>query len=76
MSVGGTHNCVLDAAGQASCWGYNHAGRLGTGDNITRFAPDTVATNLRFIDISAGGTHTCAIAVGGLAYCWGYNHLG
>jgi alpha-tubulin suppressor-like RCC1 family protein len=76
MSVGGTHNCVLDATGGASCWGYNQAGRLGTGDNVTRFAPATVATNLRFTDISAGGTHTCAIAVGGLAYCWGYNHLG
>ena len=76
LGVGGSHNCVLDAAGQATCWGYNQAGRLGTGDVTTRFEPTPVVTDLRFSAIAAGGTHTCAIATDGQAYCWGYNHLG
>jgi alpha-tubulin suppressor-like RCC1 family protein len=60
----------------ATCWGYNQAGRLGTGDATTRFEPTPVSTDLRFISIAAGGTHTCAVAQDGRAYCWGYNHLG
>lgn len=67
---------MLDDTGVAICWGYNQAGRLGTGDQTTRFSPTPVATDLRFIAVAAGGTHTCAIAEDGRAYCWGYNHLG
>ncbi|HET6838043.1 MAG TPA: hypothetical protein VFH24_08360 [Gemmatimonadales bacterium] len=76
LSAGGSHTCVLDPAGIATCWGYNQGGRLGTGDVTTRFEPTPVTTDLRFIAIAAGGTHTCAIAEDGRAYCWGYNHLG
>jgi alpha-tubulin suppressor-like RCC1 family protein len=65
LSVGGSHNCVLDDTGVAICWGYNQAGRLGTGDQTTRFSPTPVATDLRFIAVAAGGTHTCAIAEDG-----------
>ncbi|HEY9016258.1 MAG TPA: hypothetical protein VIM84_14490 [Gemmatimonadales bacterium] len=76
LSVGGSHTCVLNDVGVAICWGYNQAGRLGTGDETTRFQPTPVKTDLRFIAIAAGGTHTCAVADDGKAYCWGYNHLG
>ena len=76
LSVGGSHNCVLDAAGAATCWGYNQGGRLGTGDLTTRFEPTPVLTDLRFVAIAAGGTHTCAVAEDAKAYCWGFNHLG
>jgi alpha-tubulin suppressor-like RCC1 family protein len=76
LSAGGSHNCVLDTDGAASCWGYNQAGRLGTGDQTMRFTPTQVMTDLRFIAIAAGGTHTCAVAADGRAYCWGNNYLG
>ena len=76
LSAGGSHNCVLDSEGTAFCWGHNQAGRLGTGDQTTRFTPTQVMTDLRFIAIAAGGTHTCAVALDGRAYCWGNNYLG
>ncbi|MCG8466613.1 MAG: hypothetical protein MJB57_00175 [Gemmatimonadetes bacterium] len=79
LSVGGEHACGLTTDGEAFCFGSNTEGQLGDGtfdQDPLGSAPVPVATELRFIDISAGSFHTCAIADDGVAYCWGRDALG
>jgi alpha-tubulin suppressor-like RCC1 family protein len=39
ITVGNEHTCVLTAADEVKCWGYNSYGRLGDGTNINRSHP-------------------------------------
>lgn len=72
LAVGGYHSCLLDAAGQLRCWGYNQNGQLGDGTNVTRPLP-VVVPGGPFLAASAGNYHTCAITVAHRALCWGLN---
>ncbi len=76
LSAGGSHTCAVHAAGYGYCWGYGHAGRLGTGLTDNAELPQSIVGGLRFTSIVAGGAHTCGLVQDGTAYCWGYNHLG
>jgi len=79
--AGQDFTCALTTGRRAYCWG--HAGRLGTGDSVSRTIPAPVAPPkgesepLEFVSISASvSSHTCGLTVDGTIYCWGENHLG
>ena len=76
LTAGDAHQCGLNGAGAAYCWGDNASGQLGDFTHASRPNPGPVATNTMpagttFQTISAGGAHTCAIATSGQAWCWG-----
>jgi alpha-tubulin suppressor-like RCC1 family protein len=85
IASGGFHNCGLDLANQAYCWGFNDQGQAGNGTTATIF-PDTTAAapdwvipvsgGLTFDSLTAGYKHTCALTAAGAAYCWGDNTYG
>jgi len=89
LSSGASHDCGLDAAGAAYCWGTNEYGQLGNGtlqstipwfnhpDSL--FAPVTsvpVSGGIAFRSLSAGAEHTCGVDTDGGAWCWGRNSDG
>jgi alpha-tubulin suppressor-like RCC1 family protein len=87
--VGQDFSCALSYDGEASCWGANYYGQLGT-----RFAPgiapcpralDLVSSCAklpvkvgahRFTDLDAGLKHVCAVGTDGTVWCWGRNEAG
>ena len=64
LSVGGYHNCALDAEGAITCWGSNEAGEVS----------DVPAG--AFTRIFSGAFHSCALDGAGLLHCWGNNDHG
>jgi alpha-tubulin suppressor-like RCC1 family protein len=74
LAAGERHNCGVDTAGRAFCWGFYRYGELkdedpGRGPRRP-LAVDSVA-GLR--SVSAGREHACGTAADGRAYCWGSN---
>ena len=55
---------MLDALGQATCWGFNNSGQL---------VPPAGST---YEQVSAGSQHTCGLDSDGLIACWGGNSNG
>jgi hypothetical protein len=76
IAAGGGSTCALTAQGAAHCWGDNHVGQLGVGDNVDRHTPEPVASGHAFVSVALGADHSCAIATDGAAYCWGSNYHG
>ncbi len=82
ISLGPSHGCGLDAAGEIWCWGAGDAGRLGHGSVSSSPVPvqvedDRVTGNdLRWADLDAGVAHTCGVTQDGKAYCWGLGGRG
>lgn len=81
LATGYEHACLLTTDGAAACWGRaSEAMGDGSSSQAVRFVrtPASVATALRFGDISAGTTQTCAVSLDADAYCWGssYGTLG
>jgi alpha-tubulin suppressor-like RCC1 family protein len=78
LSAGAYHTCGIDTTGKAWCWGYDHQGQLGDGNDgqANDFTPVPVATSLVFTSLMAGGFHTCGIDTTGKAWCWGYDFSG
>src|SRR5262249_1382210 len=66
VTAGGFHTCIVQAGGQAFCWGLNRDGQLGANiSNPLVLSPVQVQHNstvgpLTNI-IAGGGFHTCAI---------------
>jgi len=75
---GDGHTCALAGDGQASCWGSNDFGQLGTGDpfGVVLPEPSDVTGSFEFVSLDAFSDHTCAIEAGGGVYCWGANDFG
>jgi alpha-tubulin suppressor-like RCC1 family protein len=71
LSVGTTHSCAVDAAGDAYCWGFNTHGELGDGTTTDRRW--AVKAGSGFTQIAAGELHTCALRANGDVWCWGAN---
>lgn len=72
IAAGGRHTCALSADGAAWCWGANDRGQSGVGGPAVSLAvPTRVASEERFVAISAGEEHTCALTAAGAAWCWG-----
>ena len=76
VDVGGEHACGMKTDGSLWCWGRNHHGQLGVGDDTARAVPTRVGTGTSWIEVHTGGDHTCALDDAGDLWCWGQNHVG
>ena len=84
--VGDLHSCALLEGGNATCWGYNHYGQLGQGDQEDRGdEPGELGSALPTIDLghdfrvvalAAGASHTCALSDEGEVKCFGAGEYG
>ena len=72
------HQCALDTAGRARCWGQNRYGELGRGtiggSDFTKSLVVGGGTYTQIATSIGGNAHTCAIPTGGIAAidCWGH----
>lgn len=78
--VGGLfHNCALDTAGKAWCWGGNEQGAVGDGSNLDGTGtlvvrtPVAVAGDLTFAELDTVSNHTCGRTIENEVWCWGDN---
>lgn len=77
ISVGGSHACALNSAGEIKCWGANGSGQLGIGNFTNAFVPASISgLSGGIADVSAGETHTCVLTNLGGVKCWGRNENG
>jgi alpha-tubulin suppressor-like RCC1 family protein/tRNA A-37 threonylcarbamoyl transferase component Bud32 len=74
--AGGTHSCLINAVGQARCWGNNDHGQLGDASGSATNVPFVLDVGTQFVAVAAGSSHTCAIGRDGAAWCWGNNDHG
>lgn len=70
VDAGRAHTCATSEEGDASCWGDNGDGELGTGEAGDAYAPVLVDDTRAWTAVSAGDTATCGIVDGDLE-CWG-----
>jgi len=76
ITTGGSHACVITAAGQVKCWGAGGA-QLGYGNTDTigddELPSDVgnVQVGAAIVDLSGGIGQTCVITSGGGIRCWG-----
>lgn len=77
-------SCAVLDNGVLKCWGYNRAGRLGTGTNIDYYGrhPGEMGDALPAVNLGTGRTakalaggvlHTCALLDDETVKCWGNN---
>jgi alpha-tubulin suppressor-like RCC1 family protein len=65
-----TFACGINVGNALWCWGHNHMEQIdNSGSN--RLVPTSLATTLRFTDVSVGLYYGCALATTGSMYCWG-----
>ena len=77
ISAGGYHTCALTNAGGVKCWGLNHDGELGNGQNTNSSIPVNVSGMAGgIVSVETGQEHTCALFASGKAKCWGKNQDG
>ncbi len=71
VDAGATHNCALDSAGAAWCWGFNYLAEIG---NLTLqegfFTPQPVQGG-PFSSLTSGYRFNCGLDAAGSAFCWG-----
>ncbi|MFN3199957.1 MAG: thrombospondin type 3 repeat-containing protein [Bradymonadia bacterium] len=86
ITTGDRHSCAMLDNNQVKCWGYNHYGNLGLGDNNARgdaanemgddLPPVDLGTGRVARSVTGGQFSTCAILDTGDVKCWGYNSYG
>jgi alpha-tubulin suppressor-like RCC1 family protein len=86
ISTAGQQTCALLDDGSVKCWGMNHGGSLGVGDEENRGDdPDEMGDMLPAVDlgtgrtataVAAGNRHACALLDDGSIKCWGANDWG
>lgn len=78
ITAGADHNCAVDAAGHAQCWGSNLLGQMGTslvGSHLNFVSQTTAVPAIR--EFAPGGAHTCAVLRdNGALRCWGDGRVG
>jgi alpha-tubulin suppressor-like RCC1 family protein len=75
VAVGWTHRCVLTAAKDLVCWGYNGAAEVSADGLTSGTADPTTIPGGPYDDVDVGEGFTCALASGTVS-CWGTNELG
>lgn len=73
------HACALLTTGEATCWGVNTSGQLGTGDMTGRLSPsDPLVFPPGFTPerLVLGDHHSCAVSADRRATCWGSDQQG
>jgi len=88
LSVGSNNLvCGVTTAGRVLCWGLDRAGSLGApsgevcvrGDGLQlqcATTPQLVASDERFMEVTAGSSFACAVTLSLQALCWGRNDQG
>lgn len=66
--------CAITTNGKLYCWGRNHKGQIGNGDEINQVYPVEILSDVA--SVSLGASHTCAVKTNGMLYCWGSNERG
>ena len=74
ITAGGWHTCVLDEAGQMTCWGRNTSGECGI-DGADRFTTPAVVKAMPrgVLAMTSGTWHTCGILANRAVKCFGRN---
>ena len=76
IAAGNGATCAVLTAGNIKCWGWNAAGRLGTGLLANTEVPTADVVGITgATQVSTGQIHTCAVVSGGVE-CWGANNDG
>jgi len=75
VAMGANHGCAVSTTGSLWCWGYNHAGQLGTGTTTMSMLPAEISLpgGRAVRGVSAGSASTCVRLEPGLLACWGLN---
>lgn len=76
VTVGISHSCGVEAAGDVHCWGSNSAGELGDGTTTDQPLARRVHVPIGLKTVLAGGAFTCGVGLDNRAYCWGSNRNG
>ena len=80
VSLGVFHSCAVHESGEVSCWGRNHWGQLGNGEQhfqSNSAVPQQVVGITDAVAVVAGTfTITCALHENGEVSCWGQSNLG
>jgi alpha-tubulin suppressor-like RCC1 family protein len=76
IGTGRDFACALDPSGQASCWGSNLQGQLGSGAGPRSLAPRPVSGGHTFEILAVGSMHVCGVSSDASLYCWGDNEAG
>jgi alpha-tubulin suppressor-like RCC1 family protein len=81
IAAGAYFSAALDSAGAVWCWGRNHRGQLGLGDQSDRGAPTRVDGAGRsgpppWVAVAAGQTFMLALDGDGGVWSWGGNDSG
>lgn len=79
FSAGPVHACAITGdEGKLVCWGGNHKGQLGTGDQVAKCFADggTTVVSSGAKDVSAGNDATCFVLETGEMKCMGDNDKG
>jgi len=79
VSNGSDRTCALLGDGTAQCWGYNHFGSLGGGqDNVSRnqLTPIEVSGISNATSITTSSGYSCTLLSAGTIKCWGQDYSG
>ena len=77
ISSGVGITCAVTAASEVKCWGINHVGQLGIGNQTDSLVPAQVQGLSGPIESVLAATYTgCAVVSGGGVKCWGSNSRG
>jgi len=77
-SAGGSHSLAILSDGTLWAWGNNQWGRLGMGEDDTRFraVPTQVGEGDNWVSVAAGQFHSLGIQGDGTLWAWGNNQHG
>lgn len=77
VSSGVGITCAVTSTSEVKCWGLNHVGQLGTGNQNDSFVPVQVQGLSGPVESVVATTYTgCAVVSGGGVKCWGSNTRG